>query len=70
MDESHIIEITPDVERRVLQERRREPRERLADMEQRLARIAFLTGPPYDTEHTPAELLRTIYLIATKGKTE
>jgi hypothetical protein len=64
-----IINITPEIERRVLQERRQEPRERIADMEQRLDRIAFLTGPPYDAETTPAELLRHIYALATtKGK--
>ena len=37
-----IIEITPELERRVSQDRRQEPRERLAKAEQRLARIAHI----------------------------
>jgi prephenate dehydrogenase len=37
-----IIEITPELERRILQERRREPREKIAALERRLARIAEL----------------------------
>lgn len=36
---NHITEITPELNRRVQGERRREPREKIADLERRLARI-------------------------------
>ncbi len=48
---SRIIEVTPELERRILQERRREPREKIADLERRLASIAEVCetcGPEAD----------------------
>ncbi len=42
MESDRIIEITPELERRVLADRRREPREKLAGMERRLAVIASI----------------------------
>jgi DNA-binding protein H-NS len=39
-EDNHIIEITPELNRRVQVERRREPRERIAALERRLASIA------------------------------
>ena len=45
---SRIIEITPEMNRRVLAERRKEPRERIADLEKRLARILQLAVGDYE----------------------
>ena len=42
MSNDRIIEITPELNRRVQGERRKESRERIADLEQRLSRIEYL----------------------------
>ena len=50
-EDNHIIEITPELERRVLQDRRREPRAKFAELERRLASIAAICeicGPEAD----------------------
>jgi hypothetical protein len=44
MDSEKIIEITPELERRVLAERRKDTRAKMADMEMRLAQIATLVA--------------------------
>lgn len=59
IDQSHIIEITPELERRVLAERRRGPREKLMDLE-RACRdaLAWFEHEP-DTASLPiADILR------------
>ena len=60
----HVIEITPELERRVLAERRWEARDRIADLERRLSRIAFLVEG-----HRQMDMygLMEVYRIA-KGK--
>lgn len=73
MDENRIIEITPDLERRVLAERRRGPREQLAALQTRLSYIAHLSGPPYlgPGSYKPdyvLDCLKEIYKIATGEK--
>ncbi len=62
-----IIEITPELERRILQERRREPREKMADMERRLAEIARLTAPPYDVQISFRGFLEKLYKLASNA---
>jgi len=65
---SRIIAITPALHQRVLADRRREPRERMADLERRLAAIVELIVET-DTSETCPELerLAQIYRIA-KGQ--
>jgi hypothetical protein len=70
MDQSRIIEITPDLERRITEDRRRAPRERMADLERRLQQIADMTGPPYGPPLPGVtDLLKRVYKIAT-GETK
>jgi hypothetical protein len=52
MENKHIIKITPDLERRVLQERRRGPRERLAELERKLEALRYAALSYYEWNET------------------
>ena len=58
----HVIEITPEMERRVLTERRKDTRDKIADMERRLAEIAELVIMSKTNEWTDEE--QQIYRLA------
>ena len=59
-----IIDITPELNRRVLAERRFEPRERIRDLEQRLARIVEII---LDANY-PGSPITEIYRLAKRDK--
>lgn len=64
---SKIIEITPELNKRVQEERRREPRERMADMDRRLAQIAAIIEQSELFDDMGSGWLSKVYRLA-KGE--